>query len=258
MAYPALTSQIENPIRDRVAYRLHHRCEKTRLDVGREWMGMSADGADGKPVQVTVLGCGSFEVTASLTVTDATSCGVRLGSRALRAIDLANSQLSLSLQGSHTHPISRLVKGLWNRREATAAQSHTVVVVDNNGVKGTQMALFKRNRDEDETGWIVEHGTGDGMEHRWRLRMDKADSATITQHRPVLEAVALKRGEALSSYLEWVALMPEHELHYWRDRIIDGVASEEEAVLYNAWLDVRIALRERQCRIPGTPWNLYR
>ncbi|ATL28307.1 hypothetical protein [Streptomyces formicae] len=117
------------------------------------------------------------------------------------------------------------------------------------------MGLFKRKKDEDETGWTVEHGVGDGMEHRWRLRMDRMDSSVVTQHMPVLEATVSKRGETLSSYLEWVALMPEHELHYWRDRIINGVATEEEAVLYNAWLDVRHALRQEQCRIPGMPWN---
>ncbi|MVO85915.1 hypothetical protein GPA10_14405 [Streptomyces sp. p1417] len=120
------------------------------------------------------------------------------------------------------------------------------------------MGLFKRKKDEDEAGWRVERGTGDGdgMEHRWRLRMDRVDSSVVTQHRPTLEAAAHKSGQTLHSYCEWVALMPEHELHHWRDRLIDGVATEEEAVLYDAWLDVRHTLREEQLRAPGTPWDL--
>ncbi|MDJ1135089.1 hypothetical protein [Streptomyces iconiensis] len=117
------------------------------------------------------------------------------------------------------------------------------------------MALFKRKRDEDETGWTVGEPFGDGMDHRWRVRMDKMDSAVIADHRPVLEAAAGKKGQALPDYLSWVSHLPEDELHYWRDRIIDGVATEEEAVLYNAWLDVRCVLRENQLRIPGQPWR---
>ncbi|MGW0882552.1 hypothetical protein [Streptomyces sp. NPDC002671] len=40
LAYLALTSQVENPVRDRVAYQLHRLLAGTRLDVGREWTGM--------------------------------------------------------------------------------------------------------------------------------------------------------------------------------------------------------------------------
>lgn len=36
LAYLALTSGIENPVRDRVAYQLNLRLQKTRLDAGRE------------------------------------------------------------------------------------------------------------------------------------------------------------------------------------------------------------------------------
>lgn len=50
LAYLALTSQIENPIRDRVAYQLHLRLRGTRLDAGREWTGVDAEGEDGAPV----------------------------------------------------------------------------------------------------------------------------------------------------------------------------------------------------------------
>ncbi|SFS73144.1 hypothetical protein [Streptomyces sp. ok210] len=50
LAYLALTSQIENPIRDRVAYQMHLRLHGTRLDVGREWTGVDAEGQDGTPV----------------------------------------------------------------------------------------------------------------------------------------------------------------------------------------------------------------
>ncbi|MGW3847113.1 hypothetical protein [Streptomyces fagopyri] len=50
LAYLALTSQIENPIRDRVAYQLHLRLKGTRLDVGREWTGVDAEGEDGTVV----------------------------------------------------------------------------------------------------------------------------------------------------------------------------------------------------------------
>lgn len=49
LAYLALTSQIENPVRDRVAYQLHRRFKGTHLDVGREWTGMYAEGKDGQP-----------------------------------------------------------------------------------------------------------------------------------------------------------------------------------------------------------------
>ncbi|MGW1595412.1 hypothetical protein [Streptomyces sp. NPDC002343] len=47
LAYLALTSQIENPIRDRVAYQLHLRLQGTRLDAGREWTGVDAEREDG-------------------------------------------------------------------------------------------------------------------------------------------------------------------------------------------------------------------
>ncbi|MFJ1971857.1 hypothetical protein ACIO93_24620 [Streptomyces sp. NPDC087903] len=50
LAYLALTSQIENPIRDRVAYQLHLRLQGTRLDAGREWTGVDAAGEDGTAV----------------------------------------------------------------------------------------------------------------------------------------------------------------------------------------------------------------
>ncbi|MFE4922639.1 hypothetical protein [Streptomyces sp. NPDC056661] len=50
LAYLALTSQVENPIRDRVAYQMHLRLHRTRLDVGREWTGVDAEGEDGAPV----------------------------------------------------------------------------------------------------------------------------------------------------------------------------------------------------------------
>ncbi|MGW7468613.1 hypothetical protein ACWGJT_29120 [Streptomyces xantholiticus] len=50
LAYLALTSQIENPIRDRVAYQLHLRLQGTRLDAGREWTGVDVEGEDGTRV----------------------------------------------------------------------------------------------------------------------------------------------------------------------------------------------------------------
>ncbi|GHI25926.1 hypothetical protein Shyd_72970 [Streptomyces hydrogenans] len=43
-----MTSQIENPIRDRVAYEMHLRFRKTRLDVGREWTGLYTTGENGE------------------------------------------------------------------------------------------------------------------------------------------------------------------------------------------------------------------
>ncbi|GHI25544.1 hypothetical protein Shyd_69150 [Streptomyces hydrogenans] len=48
LAYLAMTSQIENPIRDRVAYEMHLRFRKTRLDVGREWTGLYTTGENGE------------------------------------------------------------------------------------------------------------------------------------------------------------------------------------------------------------------
>ncbi|MFG3256826.1 hypothetical protein [Streptomyces sp. NPDC048172] len=119
------------------------------------------------------------------------------------------------------------------------------------------MALFKRGRGEDEDGWTFEGVGDDGMDHRWRVRMDRMDSSVIADHRPVLETAARTKGQTLPDYLSWVAHMPDDELHHWRDRIIDGVATEEEAVLYNAWLDVRQVLREHQFRYPGKPsWDM--
>ncbi|MGW7076921.1 hypothetical protein [Streptomyces sp. NPDC054866] len=50
LAYLALTSQVENPVRDRVAFQMHRRFEGTRLDVGREWTGMFAEGRGGQRV----------------------------------------------------------------------------------------------------------------------------------------------------------------------------------------------------------------
>ncbi|MFL3870546.1 hypothetical protein LT966_28585 [Streptomyces griseobrunneus] len=49
LVYLAMTSQIENPIRDRVAYEMHLKLMGTRLDVGREWTGLYAEDADGRP-----------------------------------------------------------------------------------------------------------------------------------------------------------------------------------------------------------------
>ncbi|WP_030705049.1 MULTISPECIES: hypothetical protein [unclassified Streptomyces] len=53
LAYLAMTSQIENPVRDRVAYEMHQilKGTRTRLDVGREWTGLFTDGEDGRPVR---------------------------------------------------------------------------------------------------------------------------------------------------------------------------------------------------------------
>ncbi|MFD6275033.1 hypothetical protein ACFWFI_05590 [Streptomyces sp. NPDC060209] len=53
LAYLAMTSQIENPVRDRVAYEMHRllRGTRTLLDVGREWTGLSTEGKDGRPVR---------------------------------------------------------------------------------------------------------------------------------------------------------------------------------------------------------------
>ncbi|MFB7918544.1 hypothetical protein [Streptomyces sp. NPDC056061] len=48
LAYLALTSQIEHPVRDRVAYAMHRRLEGTRLDVGREWTGLVTMGKNGE------------------------------------------------------------------------------------------------------------------------------------------------------------------------------------------------------------------
>lgn len=49
MVYLAMTSQVENSIRDRVAYEMHVQLRQSRLDVGREWTGLLAEGRDGRP-----------------------------------------------------------------------------------------------------------------------------------------------------------------------------------------------------------------
>lgn len=54
LAYLALTSQIEHPVRDRVAYAMHRRLEGTRLDVGREWTGLFTMGKNGEPAKRSV------------------------------------------------------------------------------------------------------------------------------------------------------------------------------------------------------------
>ncbi|MFC8946409.1 hypothetical protein [Streptomyces rochei] len=54
LAYLALTSQIENPVRDRVAYAMHRRLKGTRLGVGREWTGLFTTGKSGKPARRSV------------------------------------------------------------------------------------------------------------------------------------------------------------------------------------------------------------
>ncbi|MDX3538953.1 hypothetical protein PV721_32375 [Streptomyces sp. MB09-01] len=48
LAFLALGTQIENPIRDRVAFELHRRLRRTGLDVGREWTGMDTEGEGGR------------------------------------------------------------------------------------------------------------------------------------------------------------------------------------------------------------------
>lgn len=50
LAYLTMTSQIENPVRDRVAYEMHLELMGTRLDVGREWTGLFTEGKNGQPV----------------------------------------------------------------------------------------------------------------------------------------------------------------------------------------------------------------
>lgn len=49
LAYLAMTSQVENSIRDRVAYEMHLQLRQSRLDVGREWTGLFAEGREGQP-----------------------------------------------------------------------------------------------------------------------------------------------------------------------------------------------------------------
>lgn len=44
-----MTSQVENSIRDRVAYEMHLQLRQSRLDIGREWTGLFAKGKDGQP-----------------------------------------------------------------------------------------------------------------------------------------------------------------------------------------------------------------
>ena len=46
LAYLALTSQIENTVRDRVAYQLHLHLQGTRLDAGREWTKVATERED--------------------------------------------------------------------------------------------------------------------------------------------------------------------------------------------------------------------
>lgn len=47
--------------------------------------------------------------------------------------------------------------------------------------------------------------------------------------------------------------VPKDQLHQRRDRIMTGQATEEEATLYNAWLDTRIAVQEVQYRMMRRP-----
>lgn len=50
LVYLTMTSQIENPVRDRVAYAMHQELQGTRLDIGREWTGLYTEGKNGQPV----------------------------------------------------------------------------------------------------------------------------------------------------------------------------------------------------------------
>ncbi|MFF9147544.1 hypothetical protein ACF1BN_22085 [Streptomyces sp. NPDC014861] len=54
LAYLAMTSLIENHVRDRVAYEMHRRLSGKRLDVGREWTGLDTRGENGKPARRAV------------------------------------------------------------------------------------------------------------------------------------------------------------------------------------------------------------
>lgn len=115
------------------------------------------------------------------------------------------------------------------------------------------MALFGR-RDDDNADWIEERlSNGDLI--RWQVRMENFDQIQ-DECMPYLKAAARKDGKTLHDYVSWVAHMRKSTLHEWRDKIMNGQATEEQASVYQAWLEVRRELQEVQYRMmkPSGQW----